>query len=163
MVLDMVKAEVAAVLGHSGGTAVDADRGLFDIGFDSLTAVELRNRLGAAWDVQLPTTVLFDHPTAGALAAYLRSRIDEPADGDATGAAALLAELARWETELPGFTADEDTRSEVAARLQRLLATVAPPVAVPSRYASAPTGFDEATDDELFAMLDADPASEHDG
>ncbi|NEB02409.1 type I polyketide synthase [Streptomyces sp. SID13726] len=69
--LDLVLAEAAAVLGHATADAIDSDEGFFDIGFNSLTAVELRNRLGAALDRELPVMLLFDQPTAGMVADYL--------------------------------------------------------------------------------------------
>ncbi|MGX1370254.1 acyl transferase domain-containing protein [Streptomyces canus] len=74
--LDLVLAETAAVLGHASADAIDTDEGFFDIGFNSLTAVELRNRLGAALGRELPVMLLFDQPTPGMVADYL---LDEPA------------------------------------------------------------------------------------
>ncbi|MGW0565476.1 type I polyketide synthase, partial [Streptomyces sp. NPDC003016] len=118
--VELVRADTAAVLGHPSPDAVPADRDFSRLGFDSLMAVELRTRLAASTGVRLPSTLVFDHPTPLAVARHLASALfgaDTPGED-----ASPLTALDRLEAALTEGEIDEVTRTGVAGRLRRLLA-----------------------------------------
>ncbi|MFE9446632.1 SDR family NAD(P)-dependent oxidoreductase, partial [Streptomyces sp. NPDC006602] len=149
--LDLVRATIADVLQHAPDKTVPADRGLLDLGFDSLTAVELRNRLGAETGLRLPTTVLFDHPTATALAAHLLQELSDRLPG---AAAAALEHLAGLEAAVDADGLDAQARDRLAARLATVLDRLAPGLRPDPAAAPAADRLTDATDDELFDLID---------
>ncbi|MCQ0021217.1 acyl carrier protein [Actinomadura madurae] len=105
----LVRAEAASTLGHAGAGEVGEDQAFSDLGFDSLAAVELRNRLNRVTGLRLPATALFDHPTPRALARRIRA---EMAPDAAPGAAGILAELDRFEKLLAAWIPTRPTWRE---------------------------------------------------
>ncbi|RBM20283.1 SDR family NAD(P)-dependent oxidoreductase, partial [Streptomyces sp. PT12] len=153
--LDLVRSHAATVLRHGTAADVGPDRSFREVGFDSLTAVELRNRINAATGLRLPSTVIFRHPTPALLAERLHGELFER-EGDAAAgdAAAVLGELDRLRAAVSALGADQDGRLAVAARLRSLLGEVEGGA---QGGAGAPGGGDElgsASDDEMFALID---------
>ena len=82
LILELVRATAATALGYTTSQDINPDDGFLDLGFDSLTAIDLRNRLNTATGLRLPTTLVFDYPTPAALAGYLRSEVVSDANGE---------------------------------------------------------------------------------
>ena len=143
--LEVVSGQVKAVLGLA---FVEPERAFQEMGFDSLTSVELRNQLGALTGLKLTATIVFDHPTPAALARRLHDLLGH----GRSAAEPLLAEIDRLETLLGGVAGSlNGSTAKVTARLDALV----------RKWAEAHTDHDdpgadlgEVTDDELFAVLD---------
>jgi acyl transferase domain-containing protein/acyl carrier protein/UDP-glucose 4-epimerase len=118
--LDLVLREAASVLGHDSPQALEVQRPFKELGFDSLAAVELRNRLGEVTGLRLPSTLIFSYPTPVAVARHLLSEARQVTDEGS-----VEAELDRLESMLSALAPKEARRTGIAARLQALAAGLA--------------------------------------
>ncbi|MDL4815435.1 type I polyketide synthase [Actinomadura opuntiae] len=150
--LNEVRTHVAAVLGHPGPEAVEAERPFSELGMDSMAAVELRDRLASATALRLPATLVFDHPTPAVLAAQLRAELGGTA---APAEPPVLGELDRLAAVLTGLPpADDGTDAAVTTRLQTLLSLWLDRRAETGGAAEVSDRIETASADEIFDFID---------
>ncbi|NUQ99009.1 MAG: SDR family NAD(P)-dependent oxidoreductase, partial [Streptomyces sp.] len=163
----LAQAQLAGVLGFAEETAVDPVRSFREIGLDSLTAVELRNRLGIVTGLRLPPALVFDHPNLDSLAGHLAELL--AAEGRDDAGAAALSGIDALDRAVRGMAVDDTRRDAVRRRLTELLAvvggtprngdrgtrTAAGPGSVGAQAGPDLLGrLDSASDEDLFAFIE---------
>ncbi|MFJ6792631.1 type I polyketide synthase, partial [Streptomyces angustmyceticus] len=149
-VLDLVRGHTAAVLGFRETKAVEPVRAFRDLGFDSLTAVELRNGLNAETGMRLPATLVFDYPTPQLLAEHVHDTLFRAADVEPE--AAVLADLDRLAGAISGFSPENAARGLVEARLRSILAELGGAAEADAKSVVSQQ-LDAASDDEIFDFI----------
>jgi acyl carrier protein len=144
-VLDLVRSHVAAVLGYADPATLDPSRPFEGLGFDSVSAVDLRNRLGTATGLKLPSTLVFEYTSTSALADHLKSLL-----GASTGGVLpVLADLDRLEETVLALSAEEIERNRITSRLQTLIGRLSDLLGGGENVA-----LEDASADDVFDFID---------
>ncbi|HEY2060105.1 MAG TPA: type I polyketide synthase [Amycolatopsis sp.] len=150
VLLDLVRGQAALVLGHADGTGIEPDREFRNLGFDSLTAVEFRNRMNTATGLRLPATLLFDYPTPAELVEHLRGEL-VVAGPESTS---LIGTLDQLESAIAAADVDEKLFKQIEGRLEVLRAKWAALRTGSTDAENSEFDFDTASDDDVFRLLD---------
>jgi acyl carrier protein len=146
VVLELVRTHAAAVLRHPSAEDVDPERGFMEVGFDSLTALDLRNRLAVATGLKLPATLMFDYPRPAVLARHLRTLLSPATESVPSVTTPVLDQLTQLEDFVSSLPGDEILQT-VTTRLRRLLSRC-------ETAGPADVEIDDATAEELFNLID---------
>ena len=147
---ELVAEQAAVVLGHDEPSAIAGHRAFKEFGFDSVSAVDLRNRLSTASGLRLPATVIFDHATPGALADHLWTLLCQDA---AETAVPLAVELDRLEAKLVSLSPEELAADRVTARLNTLVERVAESLGG-TGAGTVTERLKDASTEDLFDLID---------
>ncbi|MGW0947706.1 type I polyketide synthase [Streptomyces sp. NPDC002623] len=151
LLLGLVRGEAAQVLAHGSTAEITPGRAFKELGFDSLTAMELRNRLSKATGLRLPATLVFDHPNPQRITDLLLTELAQ--EGRLPGIADVLdirRELTRISEALDSVAPDPQAREDIADHLRDLIAQLS------TAEKDGATDLEAATDDEIFDFIDRD-------
>ncbi|WP_443098442.1 SDR family NAD(P)-dependent oxidoreductase [Streptomyces antimycoticus] len=149
ILLDLVRQEAAYVLGYASVGRIGPDAAFTDVGFDSLTVIELRDRLLARTGLRLPATFAFDFPTPLTLADHLTTRLGADTIQDP-----MLAEVARLEELVAARPPDGAKDTGAAARLRALAAKLSTDAPGPAGGTDIEATLEAASVDDVLAFID---------
>ncbi|WP_435112229.1 type I polyketide synthase, partial [Nocardiopsis synnemataformans] len=150
--VELVRSHAAVVLGHGSPREIAPDRPFQQVGFDSLAAVELRNRLRNASGLRLTATVVFDHPTPTELAQHLGQQL---APSPRNGKEELLKALRKMHGAVRETSLTIDERGEAMTLLQGIISSLdGPGEGGETASVSVVERIDSATDEEMFSFID---------
>jgi acyl carrier protein len=153
-ITQFILTQVASVLGHQDSSGIEPGRPFKEAGFDSLTAVELRNRIRSQLGLRLPPSLIFDYPTPAELGRHLLATLT-PEAAAAPSRAAVLEELDKLEQRDFSALADGEVGRQVAARLRAILQKVSASGAAPEPAETDITAhLESATDEEMFEFIE---------
>ncbi|HEX6528126.1 MAG TPA: SDR family NAD(P)-dependent oxidoreductase, partial [Streptosporangiaceae bacterium] len=150
LLLEAVCTEIAAVLRHSTTDTISTGKTFMELGFDSLTAIELRNRLASATGLKLGGSVIFDHPTPVGLARYLRAELLQDHDDDPTS---IFAELDTLERSISRQTMQRQTATQIAEKLEDLARKLRHNLD-DAENVDSNDDLDSASAEEMFQLID---------
>ncbi|MEU3522168.1 SDR family NAD(P)-dependent oxidoreductase [Streptomyces sp. NPDC006654] len=155
--LELLRTEVARVLGHTEPGRIPADAAFRDLGFDSLTAVELRNRVSAGTGLKLSSTAVFDHPSPGALADHLLAGLaPAPAAAKPTGETTydqVMADLTRIRSHLTALNLTGAQRTALAETFRSMSEPWTPPQSAVEAEEPVPAGLASASAAEVLDFV----------
>jgi len=144
---DLIRTGAASVLGHTSAGSIAADRAFGDLGFDSLTSLEMRQHLASVTGLKLPATLLFDYPTPVRLAEHLWAE----AFAAQSDHRPVLDELDRLAALLSSIARNDANRTDITARLEAITQEFR---AEPAKDPAAEYELQTATNDEMFDLVE---------
>jgi acyl transferase domain-containing protein len=147
-VMELVRTHVSQVLGYRDGSLADPRQSFRDLGFDSAGAIEFRNRLVKVTGLSLPTSLIFDYPTATAVVHFLMTQLDEHRIGEVS---AVVKTVAQLKASIAALEPGTQATAELIGELQAMLDTLGHRNGTDHQAGSAPP--DDATDEEMFDFI----------